>query len=846
MPWSQRAAHLLLPGLLLSSALAAQTTPPTTVASGSLIATENAHAVTGVRILPQQDGTVWFLIPSNDRIVQLQADGVTFKQWQIRDDNNIGANPVDFQIDGTTVWFIENGESQIDAGYSAFGRLDTTTGALREWVVPGSRPAAFYRAPDGKVWLPQTNGRLQSLDLNTLQVVDYRSAQTFAYSDMVLGPDGALWLTDFGNNRIVRYEAGAATETSWTYFDPNTGLLNPSQIRFDESGTLWISEFSGARVDRFIPTTGLLASYSGFLAPLHFDIYNGRVYVSEAPSSSGRVVALDPAFATGVAAQLTAVTNPVSALVNQLATTIRDTTITPKNFTATASAIAATDLVVTSGGTGIVRTQFPSVNAFGLSADGGGVWVGTDGNLARLSLQTIGSDSDLTVPVAGQAGVAPGPRIRIAITLTNRGTSPISGNALYLFSPGVFPPSVAFTVNPGQTLELSDAFAASSFANSFALGPVRIQVTSGTAADLSARVRTARILDDGSTFGFAISAAPAGSALPAGAARTLFLGARGTAAETAVLGFYSPKGCKATATLVAADGTVRGSIPIALDANVAQEFNPAASAFGVAPEPGDVVRVTVSSGTVEPYVNVLDAVSNDVATSLPVEATSESVIPNLGTLAGVGGTNFVSDLFLSNPDASNAAHVRVSFLALNSAGTPLIAPVTLPPNGSLAITDVLPTLFSISAGQGALGVESDRPVAVSRRVAARTSSGDHGTFAAAYDIARSIPDGGAAIAFGAPQTATRRTHLLLYNHGNAGSVTVIGFDGPGTEVGRRTLSIGSHQAARFDSVFAQFGLFNQSVGRIRLETTSGMRVFAETAEVDASGDLDIFPLIPSP
>ncbi len=67
------------------------------------------------------DGTVWFLVPSNDRIVQLQPDGVTFKQWQIRLDKDLGANPVDFQIDGNFIWFIENGESLIDAGFSALG-----------------------------------------------------------------------------------------------------------------------------------------------------------------------------------------------------------------------------------------------------------------------------------------------------------------------------------------------------------------------------------------------------------------------------------------------------------------------------------------------------------------------------------------------------------------------------------------------------------------------------------------------------------------------------------------------------------------------------------------------------
>src|SRR5262249_55455550 len=152
-----------------------------------------------------------------------------------------------------------------------------------------------------------------------------------------------------------------------------------------------------------------------------------------------------------------------------------------------------------------------------------------------------------------------------------------------------------------------------------------------------------------------------------------------------------------------------------------------------------------------------------------------------------------------------------------------------------AITDVLPTLFSLTAGQGALGVESDLPVAAAARVAARTAAGDNGTFAPAFDIRRFIPDAGSAIAFGAPQTATQRTHLLLYNHGVEGTVKVIGFDGSGTQVGQLSVTIPSHQSARVDQVFARFGVLNQTVGRIRIETTTGMQVFAETAVIDASG-----------
>lgn len=157
--------------LSLSAVLTAQT--PTTIAAGTSYATEESAAVSGVRIDVQPDGSVWFLLPALDRIAVLR--GREIRQWQIREDRNRGANPVDFEVDGDVVWFICNGESLIDAGRSIFGRLDTVTGQLREWIIPGSRPAGFYRAPDGKVWIPQTNQRLQSVDLTTLEVIDYRA-----------------------------------------------------------------------------------------------------------------------------------------------------------------------------------------------------------------------------------------------------------------------------------------------------------------------------------------------------------------------------------------------------------------------------------------------------------------------------------------------------------------------------------------------------------------------------------------------------------------------------------------------------------------------------------------------
>ncbi len=832
-----RALRLFLPCLLTAAALKAQTA--TTVPAGTLLAVENSKSVNGVRIDTQPDGSVWFLVPSNDRIVQLQSDGVTMKQWQIRQDKDIGANPVDFKIDGNIVWFIENGESLIDAGRSVFARLDTTTGQLREWIVPGSVPAGFYLAPDGKVWLPQTNGRLQSMDLTTLEVVDYRSTKTFAYSGLAVAPDGTFWMTDFGNNRIVHYTPGAATETSWTFFDPNVTRLNPSQIQFDDDGYLWTCLLTAGTMERFNTATGEVTEYSGFLNPIHFDTFAGRVYVSEAPADKGRVVALDPQLSARTQATLTSETLTVGASPNKAKGLIRDSVITPTVFTAQPQNLAAADLTITADNVGLLRTQYGLSNAYGIKVDGGVIWVGADGGLQRLVLQTIGNASDLTTPVAVERGIL-GPRIKTDITLFNRGSAPVSGDILFLYSPAAFAAKTSFTVAPGETQLISDALQGASSDSVALFGPVRLSITSGAAADLGATVRSSRPLDDGS-FGFSIPALSAADSLGQGATRVLFTGSRSS--EVSVFGLFSPSGARATAKLLAPDGTVRGTRQFSLASNIAQEFNPAATAFGVPAQPGDVIVVSVASGSLQPYVNVLDTGSGDVATSLPVAPTRDAVIPNLGTLVGFADASFVSDLLLANSDLASPADVTISYFPVDSADLPLVSSIALAPGESRVMEDVLGTLFSVSAGQGALLVSSDAPVAVSSRVASRRSEGDYATFSAALGGEEAISDGGTATAFGIAQTATRRTHLLLFNRGAAGTVTVVGYDAQGNQIGSLSADLAAAEAVRINFVMEQLGVSDQAAGRIAVTATPGMQVYAQTAQADAgTGDVEIAKL----
>jgi streptogramin lyase len=845
MPKTSRFPALFVSALaaLLASTLTAQTA--TTIAAGTSFATEKDGVVSGVRVDVRPDGSVWFLLPALDRIAVLR-DGTT-TQWQIRDDTHLGANPVDFELDGDVVWYLCNGESGVDAGHSIFGRLDTVTNEIREWEVPGGRPAGFYRAPDGKVWIPQTDRRLQSVDLETLEVVDHRSGnldgtgtQTIAYSDIILGPDGALWLTDFGNNRIVRYEPDALQETSWTFVDPALAIFNPSQIRFDGQGQLWISQFSGGRIDRFDPSNNEITSHIGFLDPIHFDLFGGRVYVTEAAGSNGQIAVLDPRLAGATPRTLEPETLQVRPLVNTRAAVIHDRTAIRTTFASPPVAIPAADIPVNVGIGGILRTQLPWTNAYGIEVVGGEVWVGSAGKLAHLVLQTIGGPADLVAPVATQLAGAADVESRIDVTLYNPSDTPISGDLLYLYSPGFFAARTMFTLAPGQTSLLADAFGNLGSATIPFIGPVRILVTSGPAEELVATVRTAQARADGGSFGYSVPASSASEALGAGSSHTLFTGARDS--EVSALGFYTPSGAEAVFTLVAPDGTVRGSLPISITSNIAEEFSPAASAFGVPAEPADVIRVDVVSGALYAYVRIVDAGSNDVALSLPAKATADAVFPNAGSAVGLFGTSFVSDLFLSNPDTTADAGVRISYYPLGSGGASTTVTVPVPAGRSVAIPNVLDSLFGVAVGQGALVLESDVPVASSLRVAAVKEEGDFSTLALPVETGGVVPPGGSAFVIGELQTATRRTNVLLYNRGAAGTVTVIAYDGNNNEIGRLQVRVGDHQAARVDSVVPALGSDAERNGRLVVEESEGMVLYAWAAEVDGpTGDVEIVP-----
>src|SRR4029077_19287967 len=154
--------------------------------------------------------------------------------------------------------------------------------------------------------------------------------------------------------------------------------------------------------------------------------------------------------------------------------TARNSTIVPIDFTSTPTDIDPATFAVTNNGAlgGVLAITFPSSNTYGITVDGGRIWTGTDGQLAELNVQRIAAATDLSVPMATSLAGPSNSKIRIDVTLSNRGTSSQAGQGYYLYSPASFAPKHSFTLGANPTGLMSDAFGNLSSFTTLLNGPV--------------------------------------------------------------------------------------------------------------------------------------------------------------------------------------------------------------------------------------------------------------------------------------------------------------------------------------------------------------------------------------
>lgn len=136
-------------------------------------------------------------------------------------------------------------------------------------VVRGAHPhdvAASREAAGPVYYTAQATGKLGMLDPGSGQVVEIPLGRNSAPHGVVVGPDGAPWITDGGQNAILRVDPQTRAVRRWS-LPSSASNANLNTLTFDRRGRVWFTGQSG---------------YYGRLDPA-----SGDVTVWRAPRGSG-------------------------------------------------------------------------------------------------------------------------------------------------------------------------------------------------------------------------------------------------------------------------------------------------------------------------------------------------------------------------------------------------------------------------------------------------------------------------------------------------------------------------------------------------------------------------------
>jgi virginiamycin B lyase len=124
-------------------------------------------------------------------------------------------------------------------------------------VAPGSHPHDVAAEPvaGGRVfYTAQQTGKLGILDPASGRFEEVPLGKDSAPHGVIVGPDGAAWVTDGGQNAIVRVDPGTRTVTRWPLPAEN-GNVNLNTLTFDKAGRVWFTGQNGY-YGRLDPATG--------------------------------------------------------------------------------------------------------------------------------------------------------------------------------------------------------------------------------------------------------------------------------------------------------------------------------------------------------------------------------------------------------------------------------------------------------------------------------------------------------------------------------------------------------------------------------------------------------------
>jgi hypothetical protein len=450
--------------------------------------------------------------------------------------------------------------------------------------------------------------------------------------------------------------------------------------------------------------------------------------------------------------------------------------------------------------------------------------------LASMPGASVAQSTSIYIPSSAHAAGAHGSFYTTELTVSNPGPTDISFTMKFLGhdQDGTSGPEKIFALGAGQTTTLPDVLG-SVFAVTGGYGAIRISSTSDGLIAL-AETSTAGF---GGTFGQSVPAADAffllGSASPGS-----IVAVREDASFRTNLIL-----CNATAlpldvdvALVSSDAVALGTKRYTLPPLGMTQISRVVADLGV---PVDVssgrldLSTPTASGSFAAYASVIDNVTNDPRTLLPVRPSGSSfygqewVLPSSARSAGADAAFYTTDLTIANTGATDASFT-LQFLGHDQNGTygPRVS-LNLAGGQSVTYDDVLGTNFGEGTAYGALCVRvaSNANLVV---LGQTSTPGFGGTFGQSVPAVTPVFATFKPSILGVREDEAFRTNLCLYNVlGIPGQMDVTLVAADGTTLGSKRYAFLPFEMTQVPRVVRDLGVSGSISGaRLVLSPVGGL------------------------
>jgi hypothetical protein len=219
------------------------------------------------------------------------------------------------------------------------------------------------------------------------------------------------------------------------------------------------------------------------------------------------------------------------------------------------------------------------------------------------------------------------------------------------------------------------------------------------------------------------------------------------------------------------------------------------------------------------------------------------VLPAIGRTPGANGSNWRSDVILSNPvDAPQRVTLRVAANGAGGGAAVLpVATITLAPQEIRLIPDALQTLFDRESGSGALFLDPEFAINASSRTYTTSARGTYGFNMNAVDTSTGFGPRFPASFAAAISGTTSRSNLVLTDVSESGIDVELRSRRPQADDAHLTLTSPAIRQLQLDHLARQFDLGSSGEAALDVTSRNGFVIPSLIAVDNGTNDPTYFP-----